>query len=424
MEHEILEKLLEIGKQLSRNRSLEPLLRTAISTAIELVGAERGYLLWLDEDGSLKFKVQLDHLGNDIPNPEEQISHTILREVIEKKAPLVLQDAIVHPGFQESESVTALKLRSVMCVPLFDKDRVLGALYVENRSAKNVFVKEDLQPLEFLASQVTIAIENAILNDDLEKRVASRTADLEFATQHLEKGWKDAVELDRVRSSFFAIVAHDLRAPLSTVVFALSLLKEDLGDSLLEDQKDWLDTAITMTNHVDQLTKDFLDLLSAQIGELTISTEIVDLEEFLLQQHQINRSMPWPKEIEFHLDLDPDLPNVICDPIRIQQVVTNLISNAIKYTSQGSVTLYARCQAKDPGFVLLGVSDTGIGIAPEDQERIFKRFEQVGKSGQKKNGLGLGLAICQELIARHNGQIWVESDVGKGADFKFTLQIA
>jgi two-component system phosphate regulon sensor histidine kinase PhoR len=88
------------------------------------------------------------------------------------------------------------------------------------------------------------------------------------------------------------------------------------------------------------------------------------------------------------------------------------------------VTLYARCQAKDPGFVLLGVSDTGIGIAPEDQERIFKRFEQVGKSGQKKNGLGLGLAICQELIARHNGQIWVESDVGKGADFKFTLPIA
>jgi signal transduction histidine kinase len=424
MEIETLEKLLEIGKQLSKNRSLEPLLHYAMCVAIELVKAERGYLLWLNADGSLSFKVRLDQHGHDIPNPEEQISHTILREVIEKKAPLVLQDAIVDPNFQNSKSVTALKLRSVMCVPLISKNEVLGALYVENRSEKSVFVEDDIQPLEFLASQVTIAIENAILNDELEQRVANRTASLELAMRHLEQSWKDAVELDRVRTSFFAMVAHDIRAPLATVVFALSLLKEDLWDSFQADQKGWLDTSISMTNHVDQLTKDFLDLLSAQIGELTIAPEKIDLEEFLLHQYQINRSIPWPAGIDFRLDLDLDLPEVFCDPIRIQQVVTNLISNAVKYTPEGTVTLYAHRQTEQPDSILLGVRDTGVGIAPEDHERIFKRFEQIGKSGKKKNGLGLGLAICQELIARHNGQIWVESALGQGADFKFIMPIA
>jgi signal transduction histidine kinase len=86
--------------------------------------------------------------------------------------------------------------------------------------------------------------------------------------------------------------------------------------------------------------------------------------------------------------------------------------------------LYARNNSPDPGTVLVGVRDTGIGIAPEDQERIFRRFEQIGKTGKRKNGLGLGLTICRELVGRHNGRIWVESDLGEGADFKFTLPVA
>jgi signal transduction histidine kinase len=424
MNAETLKKLLEIGKQLSKNRSLDPLLHYAMKVAIELVDAECGFLLWLNDDNSLIYRVCLDHHGNDINAPEEKISHTILREVIEKRAPLLLQDALVDPNFQHSESVATLKLRSVMCVPLISKEGVLGALYVENRSAKNVFVEEDIQPLEFLASQVTIAIENALLNEVLEQRVIQRTAELEQALQQVEKSLNDAVELDRVRSVLFAMIAHDIRAPLSTIVFALNLLKEDLQDSIQGDQLEWLETSIGMTDHVDQLTKDFLDLLSAQIGKLVVEPKAIDLEEFLLQQFQINRSTPWPAAVEFRLDLASDLPTVFCDPIRFQQVVTNLISNAVKYTQQGSVTLYARKHDVDDKFVLIGVRDTGIGIAADDLEKVFKRFEQIGETGKRQNGLGLGLAICKELIDHHKGQIWVESTLGQGADFKFTLPVA
>lgn len=227
IESEALEKLLEIGKKLSTYRSLEPSLRYAVSVAIELVGAEYGYLVWLRCDGSLKFKVRLDQNGDDIESPEAQISHTILRKTIANSKPIVVQDAIGDPEFKNLESVVALKLRSIMCVPLISSRGVLGVIYVENRSEKDVFSKEDLPPLEFLASQATVVIENAILNDELERRVAARTEELEFVNKKLEQSWKDAVEMDRVRSAFFAMVAHDIRSPLTTIIFALDLLRED-----------------------------------------------------------------------------------------------------------------------------------------------------------------------------------------------------
>jgi signal transduction histidine kinase len=188
-----------------------------------------------------------------------------------------------------------------------------------------------------------------------------------------------------------------------------------------EMQRDWINTSLDMTNHVDQLTKDFLDLLSAQIGELTVKPELINIEDFLLHQYQVNRSMPWKETVSFQLDLGSSLPNVMCDRVRIQQVLTNLVANAIKNTDDGSVTLHARFLEND-NAVLIGVHDTGIGIAEEDQQKVFERFRQAGKSN-KKDGLGLGLAICRELIRRHNGEIWVESTPGEGSDFKFTLPI-
>ena len=420
---ETLEKLFEIGKNLSANRSLETLLRYAMSVAIEIVDAERGYLVWLENDGSLNFKVRLDQSGDDIEYPEEQISHTILQKAIANHEALVVQDAIVDPEFKHSDSVEALNLRSVMCVPLVSNRGVLGAIYVENRSDKDVFSEDDLLPLEFLASQATVAIENVILSDDFERLVAIRTAELKLVNQQLEQSWKEAVEMDRVRSAFFAMVAHDIRSPLATIMFALDLLREDAWHVLDEMGQDWLDTSIKMTNHVDQLTRDFLDLLSAQIGELTVSPELINIEDFLLNQYQINRSMPWTEDVAFQLDLGSPLPNVMCDRVRIQQVITNLISNAIKCTQQGSVTLYARYLV-DEKSVLIGVSDTGFGIPEGDHEKIFERFWRSGESKKKRDGLGLGLAICKELINRHNGRIWVESTPGEGSNFKFTLPIS
>jgi diguanylate cyclase (GGDEF)-like protein len=183
----MLEKLLDISRKLSENRILDPLLEYAINVALELFGAEYGYLVLLNPDGSLNFRVRTDKDGKTLAEPEEQISHTIFEKVIQQRQPLVIADAILDPEFQTAHSVRSLQLRSVMCVPLIARGTLLGAIYIENRSEKNLFREQDLLPLEYFAAQAAISIENAILNEDLESRVSQRTAELNHTITLLEK---------------------------------------------------------------------------------------------------------------------------------------------------------------------------------------------------------------------------------------------
>ncbi len=183
----MLEKLLDISRKLSENRILDPLLDYAIKVALDLFGAEYGYLVLLNPDGSLNFRVRTDKDGRQLDEPEAQISRTIFEKVIRDREPLVIADAIVDPEFQTAHSVRSLQLRSVMCVPLIARGKTLGAIYIENRTEKGLFQQQDLLPLEYFAAQAAISIENAMLNADLEARVAERTAALNHTIHLLEK---------------------------------------------------------------------------------------------------------------------------------------------------------------------------------------------------------------------------------------------
>ena len=178
MKEEMLEKLLDISRKMAENRLLDPLLEYAMNVALELFSAEYGYLVLLRNDDTLDFRIRQDKYGKVLDEPEEQISHTIFEEVIKNNKSLVIANASTDPNYQSAESVTELKLRSVMCVPLIARGKTLGAIYIENRSEENLFTAECLKPLEYFAAQAAISIENAILNDELETRVEERTAEL------------------------------------------------------------------------------------------------------------------------------------------------------------------------------------------------------------------------------------------------------
>lgn len=178
MKEEMLEKLLDISRKMSENRFLDPLLEYAITVALELFDAENGYLVLLRIDGTLDFRVRQNRQGSTLVEPEEQISHTILEDVIQHNKSLVIANAYSDPNFKNADSVMALRLRSVLCVPLIAKGNTLGAIYIENRTEKNLFTEKDIKPLEHFAAQAAVSIENAILNDELEDRVAIRTAEL------------------------------------------------------------------------------------------------------------------------------------------------------------------------------------------------------------------------------------------------------
>ena len=188
MRHDLLEHILCVSRHLAETRSLTSLLNYVMDEAIELVGADRGYIVLIQPDGTLDVRVKRGTGGVELDAVEDQVSKSILNQVVKTGQPLVLRDAVKDPRFGESESVVILGLCSVMCVPLGSRRETIGAIYVENRSIRNRFNEDDLPPLILFANQVAVEIENTRLfealqraNDELEIRVEERTAELEEA---------------------------------------------------------------------------------------------------------------------------------------------------------------------------------------------------------------------------------------------------
>jgi signal transduction histidine kinase len=175
--------------------------------------------------------------------------------------------------------------------------------------------------------------------------------------------------------------------------------------------------------YILKLTEDVFDLTKIEVGGLVLRKQKVDLEPFLRKTYNIGLGLPWPSGVDFRLDLAPNLPTITADPIRLSQVLMNLLSNALKFTNEGLVTLHAE-HLPDTNEVLIGVSDTGEGIPEDKIGQLFQRFQQVDPNRERRMvGTGLGLAISRDLVDMHDGRLWVESTPGVGSAFKFVLPV-
>ncbi|GAB4424183.1 MAG: hypothetical protein Kow0031_03040 [Anaerolineae bacterium] len=409
-----LSQILKASRRMAEIKHLESLLNFALDEAIALVGAERGYVVLSRGDGKLETRAKRCVAGKELDVEQDHISTSVFYEVTSTGHPLVLNDAQSDPRFDGARSVINLKLRSIMCVPLVVQGEILGAMYVENRAYRNRFTEDNLPPLVLFANQAAVAIENAMLIDTLEERVATRT-------RQLEESWANLVHANQLRTVWLSNIAHDIRAPLSVACTALSMLqKGDMGD-LNDLQKEWVGKSLAATQHTINLVNDLFYLSKLETGGVTMQPEKVDLKQFLKDVYGVALGLPWAGNVAFSLSILPQLPHITMDPLRIRQVLLNLLSNAQKVTPQGRVTLYV---AQHKHEVLIGVEDSGPGIPANQQDRLFQRFQQVDLSNDyQQQGSGLGLAICRELVEMHGGRIWVESKPGQGANFMFTLPL-
>jgi len=249
---------------------------------------------------------------------------------------------------------------------------------------------------------------------ELEKRVAERTQELVIAKEQAE-------DANRIKSQFLASMSHELRTPLNAILAFNELMALGTFGEVNAEQYDYLQKSSESGRHLLALINDVLDITKIQAGMMklfiepgfNVSTELNNIAA-------TTEKMLQGKPVALIRDIDANIPFMTCDKRRVRQVLINLISNAVKFTEQGSITLSAK---KRPGSVLFAVIDTGPGIPPEAQTMIFEPFIQTESGIKHAGGTGLGLPISQSLVTAHGGRLWVESEPGQGAAFFVSLPL-
>ncbi len=331
-----------------------------------------------------------------------KVGEGISGKVAATAAPIYVPDASSLPDFIFFDPV----VRSLLVVPLMVKDRVIGTLAID-QNIPDAFSQDDERTLTIAAAQAAAAIENAQLYTDLEERAAK-----------LEQAYKELQEVDQLKDELVQNVSHELRTPLTFIKgYVELLLEEDMG-ALNEAQRESLTIVADKTNALTRLVSDIIYLQQVEWESLQFSQQDMrDMARLALQSCEI---AAMTSGIFLRLDADADLSPIPVDRDRINQVFDNLLGNAIKFSPRGGTI---SIEVKNAGeMIQLGVLDTGVGIPIDKLEKVFDRFYQVdGSATRRFGGAGLGLAIARRIVEAHGGRIWVESQVGSGSAFKFTL---
>jgi PAS domain S-box-containing protein len=300
----------------------------------------------------------------------------------------------------------------VITAPLVIRNRVWGTLSV----GSNLLTEDDVPAVTAFAHEASAALENA----QLYQRLRKAHADLLDLTENLEKKVMERTEelmrANQLKSEFLANMSHEFRTPLNAILSFADLLLLELDGPVNEQQKQDLEMIKESGSDLLQLVNNLLDLSKIEAGKVELHVEPVDPAEVIAAV----ASQLTVKAVEKGLSLTThvsEVPHVTADESRLKQVMRNLVENAVKFTDAGEVSIGAFSADKE---VVFWVKDTGCGIEKEDQEIIFDKFRQA-REGAKSGGTGLGLSVARELVELHGGRIWVESDVGKGSQFSFSM---
>jgi signal transduction histidine kinase len=255
----------------------------------------------------------------------------------------------------------------------------------------------------------------------LEYQVQERTLELTSALSRLDEQTRELEAASHHKSEFLANMSHELRTPLNAISGFSQVLRKQLYGEINDKQAEYLDDILASARHLTSLIDDVLDLSKVEAGQIELQLEPFSLPAALERGVVIVRERATRESVRISLSADPGIDTVIGDERRVRQVVFNLLSNAVKFTpAGGTVDVTA---ARVDGEVRVSVSDSGPGIAPEDQVRIFEEFQQAAAGKEQREGTGLGLALSKRLVELHGGRIWVESGPGKGSRFVFTLPV-
>lgn len=387
----------------------------------ELFNANIVYLALLNKKTNMiHFPYQY---GDD--NIPMKLGEGLTSRIILSKEPLLINKDVQEMRAKLGVQKMGVPAASYLGVPIPVGDEIIGVLSVQSTEEENKFNENDLRLLTTIASSVGVALSNARLFEEAQK-----------SKMEAEAASKAAEKANEAKSAFLSTVSHELRTPLTSVLGFTKIIRKRLDDKIFpavsqSDPKivkvisqisENLNVVISEGERLTNLINDVLDLAKIEAGKMEWNLESVSINEIAERALAATTALFEQKHLKLIRHIDADLPNISGDRDKLIQVIINLISNAVKFTDKGSVT----CRVtREKNELVVSVSDTGIGIAPEDYAAVFEQFKQVGTDTltDKPKGTGLGLPICKEIVEHHGGRIWLQSEVGKGSTFSFALPI-
>jgi signal transduction histidine kinase/putative methionine-R-sulfoxide reductase with GAF domain len=393
-----LTALYSVALAAGKTLEMKPLLEETLDQVLKVLEYEGGAILMADRDNA---QLGLTHYQG-VPQwllqlIENQLGDTgVVRqaasggEVVDRVLPV----PEARPGVR------------LTCVPLLAHRRVLGVLAIPFIGAEPVEMQE-IRLLETLGRQIGVAVENAVLYAELQERAET-----------LQRAYDELAKIDQLKDELVQNISHELRTPITFIKGYVSLMLEgDMGE-INPRQRSSLDIVSNKTEQLIHLVNGILTLQ-------TLTAEMLNVESIapiLLVSRAVAGAIPAAQQagIDIVSDFPTEMPDIEVDPAQITQVLDNLLNNAIKFSPHGGKIMVRL--GTEPEMVRVEVSDTGIGIPADKIDRIFDRFFQVdGSSTRRFGGAGLGLSICKQIIDAHGGELTVESEVGKGSTFAFTV---
>jgi signal transduction histidine kinase len=421
--------LLELSRILNSSLDSHEVMQLAIDEVTEFVGAERGFLLLLEDEGRrviarATHKIDPEELERALASREEdnraEVSRRIVEQVMRERSAVSSLNAMEDPRFSSHTSVRLSRLRSVLCVPLLVKDRLLGIVYVDNRLKSGAFNQRHRTMIAAFANQAAIAIENARLYGHLRSSMEEK---LRLQQElHVKESQRIALaEANRAKNEAIGFVAHELRNPLTVIGgSAQTLLAFDPPSvDMVGELAEMIEAE---SQRMMVLINEMLDTAALEAGKpLTLAARPMDLKQALEKLARAQRFYKhWKPAHVLVLEFDPELPVIRADEDKVRQIVANLLSNAIKYSPDGGeIRLSVLLKG---GSVHIEVSDQGLGMNESQKAQLFSKFERLDREEIRQiPGTGLGLFLTRQLVHLHGGTIDCESEPGTGARFRVIL---
>jgi signal transduction histidine kinase len=397
-----LERVLKLMQVINSTLEQSPLLDIIVQVATQVTDTGSASVMLVDEQtGELRFAAVAGQESAHVKPIVVPMDGSIAGTVVKENKSLLIRDAQSDPRwFQSADEISGYVTRSIIAVPMQLHGKVIGVMEAVNKRSGVEMSWDDVEILSKIATQAAIAINNARM-----------LAELQAAYDELN-------ELDRMKSEFISIAAHELRTPLSLILGYATFLRADASGKAKEQVEVVLQSAMRLRSLID----DMVNLREVDSGEATLVIEPCTLQELVQTGIQEIGYIVEAKEQTISLALPEQPITVEADRDKMTLVMVNLLSNAVKFTGQGG-RLGIQAGVKDES-AWLTVWDTGVGISPDQLDRIFDRFYQVETSLMRRHeGIGLGLAIVEEMIELHHGQVRVESQEGKGSAFTITIPL-